>query len=516
MNDYPKYLYGAAVQGIQNFILQTNKLKEIVGASELVAQICTSAFEEFEEKGKGDSIVRAAGNIKYIFTSKEKCEKAVLEFPRKVMMMAPGVIISQAVVLLENENDYPGKANELEKKLRTQRNKPVRPVNLGLTAMKRAPSTGFPGIKYDKNEDGKIELIDEASALKRRASGETLILAKKAFRDNIRHNEMAFNINEITDKNNWIAVIHADGNGLGKIFQTLGKSPVDMQEFSAKLDEITQISARIAFQIVERHFNEIEKIPLRPVVLSGDDLTMICRADLAIEYTQLFLEEFEKISKKELNTIKLINEDAKNIIDKGLTACAGIAFIKATYPFHYAVSLAESLCKRTKEIAKTLVKEEDFNLPPSCLMFHKVQDSFITDIKEIIVRTLTPQENISLEFGPYYCGERAKELSVKYPVCEHTINRLMENVNLIRSEKEESIKSNLRQWLTLLFDDEGKANQRMIRITRMANKETVNKLQLENYINLKRGQSIKIPFYDILSIASLYIETENKKIEEVK
>ena len=39
-----KYLYGAAVQGIQDFIFKTNKLKEIVGASELVEQVCTSQF----------------------------------------------------------------------------------------------------------------------------------------------------------------------------------------------------------------------------------------------------------------------------------------------------------------------------------------------------------------------------------------------------------------------------------------------------------------------------------------
>jgi hypothetical protein len=29
-----KYLYGAGIQGIQDFIFVTNKLKEIVGASE--------------------------------------------------------------------------------------------------------------------------------------------------------------------------------------------------------------------------------------------------------------------------------------------------------------------------------------------------------------------------------------------------------------------------------------------------------------------------------------------------
>lgn len=50
MEKKTKYLYGAAVQGIQGFIFQTNKLREIVGASELVEEICTTAFNEFEGK----------------------------------------------------------------------------------------------------------------------------------------------------------------------------------------------------------------------------------------------------------------------------------------------------------------------------------------------------------------------------------------------------------------------------------------------------------------------------------
>ena len=64
-----KYLYGAAVQGIQEFIFKTNELKHIVGASELVEQICTSAFDAFAEHG--DSIVRAAGNIRVIYDNEE-------------------------------------------------------------------------------------------------------------------------------------------------------------------------------------------------------------------------------------------------------------------------------------------------------------------------------------------------------------------------------------------------------------------------------------------------------------
>lgn len=38
------YLYGASIQGIQSFIFQTDRLKDIVGASELVEQACTDMF----------------------------------------------------------------------------------------------------------------------------------------------------------------------------------------------------------------------------------------------------------------------------------------------------------------------------------------------------------------------------------------------------------------------------------------------------------------------------------------
>lgn len=36
-----RYLYGASVQGIQSFIFATNRLREIVGASDLVEEIAT-------------------------------------------------------------------------------------------------------------------------------------------------------------------------------------------------------------------------------------------------------------------------------------------------------------------------------------------------------------------------------------------------------------------------------------------------------------------------------------------
>ena len=83
------YLYGAAVQGIQNFIFQTNNLQEIVGASELVEEICTELFKEIvgEKEYETNTVLHAAGNIKHIFTSRKACEDVVRVFPKKALMI---------------------------------------------------------------------------------------------------------------------------------------------------------------------------------------------------------------------------------------------------------------------------------------------------------------------------------------------------------------------------------------------------------------------------------------------
>ncbi|MBP5742952.1 MAG: hypothetical protein J6W49_05905 [Paludibacteraceae bacterium] len=131
-----KFLYGAAVQGIQGFIFQTNKLREIVGASELVEEICTSKFEDlFKQVGveynPDKCILHAAGNIKYIFNNEQECAKIVRVFPKIIFEFAPGVTVSQAVVKMDGKFEkFENAVNELEKRLRIQRNRPMRSATL--------------------------------------------------------------------------------------------------------------------------------------------------------------------------------------------------------------------------------------------------------------------------------------------------------------------------------------------------------------------------------------------------
>ena len=457
-----KYLYGAAVQGIQGFIFKTNELKHIVGASELVEQICTSDFEEFAKNG--ESVVRAAGNIKFIFDKKEDCQKAVREFPKKVMTKAPGITISQAVVAFDE--DFGKAIDDLEDLLKVQRNKPSRSVTSGLIGIKRANNTGLPVVCV-MEVDEKIIYKDEPTLQKERSQNVKGLCEKSFGKEALLEKEIAYNISDITDRNDWIAVIHADGNGLGKVVQAVGKQKDVFKEFSQKLDLATKEAANHAFIVVSNKFKDKRIIPIRPVVLSGDDMTVIIRGDLAIYYAKAFISAFEDKTKEHLGEIlkgKQVFAEDKDY----LTACAGIAFIKSSYPFYYGYQLAEDLCGEAKKDTKAIYGADTNNLPPSCMMFHKVQDSYIFDYRDIVERELTAKgDGLSFKAGPYYIHPQDSK---------RTIDDLINASELLNSENGDGIKSGIRNWISLRLEDKSKADQRKDRMLQIFKDEAAIKL----------------------------------------
>ena len=482
-----KYLYGAAVQGIQNFIFQTNKLQEIIGASELVEQVCTTKFAEmlgkkFEDLAKdANAIVNAAGNIKYIFDDYDVCQNVVREFPKKIMEHAPGITISQTVVEYPTKDvrNFENAVLKLEENLRSQRNKPMRSPTIGLMGIERNRQTGLPviyrkekkNVRYDAGTWRKLYEDD-----KRRQT--TIKLCKDAFGENVKPEEIAFNIEDLTLDNDWIAIIHADGNGLGQVVQKIGTEEEKFKVFSQDLDVATKLAARDAFASLNIILDEKQrKYPIRPIVLSGDDHTLICRADLAIPYVKTFIEKFEYHT-KEMLADKLWYRDKdtdekKDIFVDGskfLSACAGIAFIKSSYPFYYGYQLAEELCGVAKKDTKEKYSFDKGNLPASCIMFHKVQDSFVTNYDDIVKRELTPVKadkekkiiGYSLKFGPYYINKMSQMI---VPDGRWTVDTLTsENADKLLKEDMQGVKTGLRQWLTAVADNPEFAKQRIERL----------------------------------------------------
>lgn len=491
-----KYLYGAAVQGIQGFIFQTNKLAEIVGASEIVEQICTKTFSEFWKGFKGKNLIMgAAGNIKYVFENGDECKEIVLEFPKAVMEMAPGITISQAVI--EFEGNYPSyeDINDLEIKLKSQRNRISIPFESGFMSLERARRTG--GVVYGEDENMANDKSDEATLLKLRSSKNAKALFHKISnipKEDIKSGTLAFDIADITrsGKNSWIAVIHADGNGLGNILQNQGQRITENNEFKT-FSEFIQLSTEAACQAA---FNEVikkdaegqkdiskYKYPIRPVVIGGDDVTIIIRADLALDFTVEFLKAFEAKTAEKFKVLQTTE------LHGGLTACAGIAYVKESYPLHYALNVAEQLCKDAKKMVKNTVPKRQDGLPKSSLAFYRVQDSFVENLGKMKSRTLHTGNGIDYDFGPYLLKVDGSP----------NVNELKEKLDILATEAGKNAKSKsvskLRQLISESFKDVSTMNIMKDRM-KSVNSDFYKSLALENDL---KGKSM---LYDLIQLHS--------------
>jgi hypothetical protein len=375
--------------------------------------------------------------------------------------------------------------------------------------MERARNTGLPLVQIEKDE-----YLDSATLAKRKKAKQgnessTKVLCEKCFGHKVEHKRIAYNIESITKNNDWIAIIHADGNGLGQVVQKIGGNAENFKKFSKELNNATIEAAVEAYNHVvkEFNFNKEDVIPIRPIVLGGDDLTLICRADFAIDYTREFLKAFETKTHAKLGEI-LKNENVFHGNEHKLTACAGIAFIKSSFPFYYGYELAEELCKAAKKDAKKNLNEG--GLPKSCLMFHKVQDSFVVDFDEISKRELSPNEQYSFKYGPYYINEGQ----------HNSVKTLLEAVQQLNTDAGNAVKSHLRQWISMLHENPEAAEQKLKRLRSMLKlKDTPETNALDSLVEkitqgTKKDSIIFLPVYDILSLNSVINQDTKSKVTE--
>jgi hypothetical protein len=137
-------------------------------------------------------------------------------------------------------------------------------------------------------------------------------------------------------------------------------------------------------------------LPIRPIILGGDDITFVCDGRLGIYFAQLFIEEFEKCS---------VNDGEK------LTACGGVAITKLKFPFFRGYRLAEELCANAK--MKRKEKKDD----GSWIDFQLANGTLAGSLSEIRASYQVSQG--SLLFRPYKIIKTKSDFSFS-TLCENT------------------------------------------------------------------------------------------------
>ena len=412
------YIFEA--KGIQAYIVAGGRLRHMAGASALVDLLTTLDAPSRDEARAGAGwlkralasagfpeppvFTRCAGGAFAFFTPDKPGAAAALTrfqdlWTLAVQRAAPGL----ACVDSAGAGATPAAAvADARGGMEGRRSFPHHRLPLATPLMLRAPRTGEPAVSANAKDD-----LDAG------------LLRKEAFVDNMR---LARVFDPHSGWGDWpldletqfpfrgedrtIAVLHADGNRMGEIVKAVGKKfaslpaaqyGAEMLRFSEAIRAAMTDAAQAARTELTRR--DGERYPARPIILGGDDLTMILRGDIALSFSKAFLAAFETACKEHLATF------TQGLAVPDLTACAGLVYIGDSQPFGQALELAESLCKAAKTRAKSGLRDSD--TVPSCLAFHRVTGSQFGGWSDVLRDELTAGGRV-LTMQPYQAAGEAR------------------------------------------------------------------------------------------------------------
>lgn len=406
--------------GNQNYIFATNKLRENVGASQLTFQTGTTDVLEAVCKAGGPdlrrdfpaSLLDAKRNPPLTADSSYPVE-VILAVSGKALLQvrdaATGRKIVEAVTLRALKeapgldvagvvgSEFDGEKNaiherikEVHRQLEQLRSRvpgpPARFQRLPVVA--ECATSGLPAARQAGDEDE----LPKGEQGPRSAQSLSKQRNRKQWHQRLRSVLAAHKVEKdipgaTTELENlgceWLAVVHADGNGLGEVFlhfderarlslPAQNRAYTDqLRQFSLALDGCTGQAFCAALEVLKPR-GQHAVLPIVPLVLGGDDLTVVCDGRQAMKFVKKFTDTFEHQTRR--------HEHIKGILPDGVTTCAGVAIVKPHFPFHAAYELAEGLLKS----AKTLAKDPHKQRPPfSAVDFHVLYDASGPDLDRI-------------------------------------------------------------------------------------------------------------------------------------
>jgi len=244
---------------------------------------------------------------------------------------------------------------------------------------------------------------------------------------------------------NYIAIIHIDANSMGDAFKTLQQNlPIDKRDLLRQLSEHIKVASEQAVQFITHCLaQEIEAsysaaithrifppvvgpvslnqkegkilLPLRPILQGGDDLTFICDGRLGLCLATGYMNKFQRLTHEFLQQ----NRELVRFLNarEDFTACAGVAIVKAHYPFRHAYALSEALLKSAKKIGR----KSGYN----ALDFHIVSETSRIELEHMRAHEYIFQEgamSYSLTRKPYYVGNAPASHSDHPPLASYYQN----------------------------------------------------------------------------------------------
>jgi hypothetical protein len=288
----------------------------------------------------------------------------------------------------------------------------------GLTQL--CPELGEAATRWDEGEFRSFEIV-----AKRKAGDAAkdhileklqAVLAADLWKDLSENYAFTDDLSKLgqMDAESYIAIVHIDGNNMGTKFAECKT----LTERKNRSRDLAKTTARAFAAMLEETLAEYDDykdflhlgyadgkrlLPVRPLVLGGDDMTFLCTAKLALRCTSRVMEAMRR-------------ED--------VDTCAGIVIQPESYPFFRGYMLTEAVCGEAKKEMRAL--KDKGGTEKSCwldfLIRHGEQ---APDLQGIRAEEYTAPAG-NLHFGPYRL-DGAKE-------DERTLANLIAGLNILKEE----------------------------------------------------------------------------------
>jgi hypothetical protein len=467
------YFLAFEAKSIQDWITSGGKLRDLAGGSVLVDSIaqypetgeapsssvktrhdCVGELTEMLGLSEKIRFSRRAGGA-FLAIADDKQDLARLRAAMVITMSskAPGLQFVDALIEAASFGEM---LVRLPAALNASRARPRSGGPFPGPFVKQAPRSGYAAAGVDPRRGDDV--IDRATMAKRavidyaRDHGELLPVEAMFISPSMRteaagkailfpltveqeddSGSAAADVFPFVSENKTIAVMHADGNLLGQTLISLGdavrqKNPPGAERLfyalSIAIARATRDAARQAtYAALWPLRTEADDaggqpclvLPARPIVLGGDDLTIILRGDAGLPFTEAYLTAFEQETRGAIADLrqKFAGDPAisalltdKAIFPDALSAGAGLVFVGASQPFSDAAHFAEELAREAKSAAKASVKAGA--LPPSSLSLMRITTTSLPTLRDYMANALTIHDGPSVRImtaNPYVLSD---------------------------------------------------------------------------------------------------------------
>lgn len=352
-----RYLTILEVSQKQAYIFASNKLKENIVNSEVIARILSPEYltKVLRDTGYSDEknmVYSGGGHTILEFPTKEKAYRCVAKLTETIYRDFDGLLVFTRTISYDEEKSPRENIKELICELEGKKEKRLSYFHQGSYGVEKIDST-------------TLEVLTEAEeSEEKKRIWENECQVEKSFYPEGKIPVTVFDeLGGSRDESNFIAVIHVDGNGMGKrvdeFYDMIGVSEwgttkENLRKFSESIDADFKQAFRNMAMIVGRNQEhgklkalsiEDNHFPLRRIITAGDDICFVTEGRIGIECAVIFIEKLNKIS---------------NAADgKPYTACAGVALVHAKFPFYKAYKLAEQLCGSAKAFGSKLSPQDN-------------------------------------------------------------------------------------------------------------------------------------------------------------